>query len=62
VQLQTAGDNRRYHESLDNVTPSDVYSGRAAEIVKKRKRIKEQTMKLRRKNYRKAIAISQSVP
>jgi putative transposase len=54
--------NRRYHESLDNITPADVYTGRAAEIFEKRKRIKERTMKERRKNYRQAIAISQTVP
>jgi putative transposase len=54
--------NRRYHESLDNMTPADVYTGRAAEVMKKRKRIKERTMKERRKNYRQTIAISQTAP
>ena len=53
--------NRRYHESLDNVTPADVYHGRAAEILERRKRIKIKTMKERRKSYRKAVAIRQSV-
>jgi putative transposase len=51
----------RYHESLDNVTPADVYCGRAARIIAERQRIKERTMKLRKKNYRKAIARAQTM-
>jgi hypothetical protein len=39
-----------------------IGTGRAAKIIEKRKRIKERTMKKRRKNYRKAIAISQTAP
>ena len=37
-----------YHELLDNVTPADVNTGRAARIIKQRQRIKERTMKLRK--------------
>lgn len=37
--------NTRYHESLQNVTPSDVYFGRAQRIIEKRKLIKIKTMK-----------------
>ncbi len=33
--------HRRYHESLDNVTPADAYFGRAAAIIKQRE--KDQT-------------------
>ena len=40
--------NQRYHESLDNVTPADVYFGRDREIIKKRNKLKEQTLALRR--------------
>ncbi len=43
--------NRRYHESLQNVTPADVYFGRNRQILKQRKMIKEKTMKSRRKNH-----------
>lgn len=43
--------NQRYHESLDNVTPADVYYGKREQILKKRSRIKQQNMKLRRSLY-----------
>ncbi len=42
-----------YHESLDNATPADVYFGRKEQIVKKRQKIKEQTLAGRKKQYRK---------
>jgi putative transposase len=41
--------NRRYHESLDNVTPADVYFGRHQEIITRREQLKKQTLELRRK-------------
>ena len=41
--------NHRYHESLQNLTPADVYFGRDQEILEKRKTIKLNTMKKRRK-------------
>ena len=41
----------RYHESLKNLTPADVYYGRDKQILKERSKIKEKTMKERRKNY-----------
>lgn len=53
--------HQRYHESLDNVTPGDVYSGRAALILDQRVRTKQETIKKRRNEYRKAIAIRQTV-
>jgi putative transposase len=43
--------NERYHESLDNLTPADVYFGREKEILEQRNKIREKTLKERRKNY-----------
>jgi transposase InsO family protein len=40
--------NQRYHESLDNLTPADVYFGRAKEVLTKRDQIKKQTLQQRR--------------
>ena len=41
--------NHRYHESLNNVTPADVYFGRHREILTKRDQIKRKTLAMRRK-------------
>ena len=41
--------NHRYHESLNNVTPADVYFGRNRQILTKRDQIKRKTLALRRK-------------
>ena len=43
--------NQRYHESLNNLTPADVYFGRAEEILEERRKTKERTLKERRVNY-----------
>jgi transposase InsO family protein len=43
--------NRRYHESLDNLTPADVYHSRGERILNLRKEAKKRTIELRRKNY-----------
>ena len=40
--------HRRVHESLDNLTPADVYFGRGATILLDRQRIKRQTIQQRR--------------
>ena len=39
---------QRYHESLNNLTPADVYFGRGQSILEKRRKIKRRTMKQRR--------------
>ena len=41
--------NERYHESLGNVTPADVYYGRHREIFTRREQIKRRTLKLRKR-------------
>lgn len=48
--------HERYHESLKNVTPADVYFGRSQSILNKRERIKQKTIEHRRLQYRKAVA------
>ena len=40
--------HHRYHESLNNVTPADVYFGRAQTIIEQRERIKRKTIDNRR--------------
>jgi len=39
---------QRYHESLNNLTPADVYYGRSRDILSRRKMTKHNTMKLRK--------------
>ncbi len=41
--------NERYHESLDNVTPADVYFGRQYAVLTQRSKIKRRTMRKRKK-------------
>ncbi len=48
--------HHRYHESLGNVTPADVYFGRDKLILLERERIKRQTIEQRRLQHRKAAA------
>lgn len=43
--------NRRYHESLQNLTPADVYFGKGEKILKQRQIVKMNTMKKRRKEH-----------
>jgi len=40
--------HHRYHESLGNLTPADVYLGRADTILTRRKEIKDKTIRQRR--------------
>lgn len=41
--------HRRVHEALDNLTPADVYLGRAPTIRDARERLKQQTLRRRRR-------------
>lgn len=53
--------NCRYHESLNNVTPSDVYYGRYNEIISQREIIKSKTFKRRRKYYKKVKRVDMAL-
>ena len=48
--------HQRYHESLSNVTPSDVYFGRDNAILQQRERIKRKTLEARRLHHRQCAA------
>ena len=48
--------HQRYHESLDNLTPADVYFGRGQTILLQRERIKRKTIENRRLQHQKRAA------
>ncbi len=48
--------HHRYHESLNNLTPADVYFGRGQTILLERERIKRKTIEQRRLQHRKRAA------
>ena len=48
--------HHRYHESLGNLTPADVYFGRGQTILLEREKIKRRTFELRRLQHAKAAA------
>lgn len=59
VQIEAFVDHynhQRYHESLSNVTPADVYFGRDKTILQQRERIKQKTLEQRRLHHRKLAA------
>ena len=43
--------HQRYHESLQNLTPEDVYLGREKEVLSRREQIKQQTLAQRRERH-----------
>ena len=47
---------RRYHESLNNLTPADVYFGRAQTILTRRENIKLTIIALRRRLHHQSAA------
>ncbi len=48
--------HHRYHESLGNLTPADVYFGRGQATLTERQKTKRRTFKLRRLQHAKAAA------
>jgi len=44
--------NHRYHEAIDNVTPSDRFYGKDKKILEERQRTKTETMSQRKKIFR----------
>jgi len=59
IQIEAFVDHynhHRYHESLNNLTPADVYFGRGQSILNNRERIKRKTIEKRRLQHRKAAA------
>jgi putative transposase len=48
--------HRRYHESINNLTPADVYFGRGQTILLQRERIKRQTITQRRLQHQRQAA------
>lgn len=43
--------HERYHESLNNLTPADVYYGRGQRVLDRREQIKLNTLVMRRKMH-----------
>ena len=43
--------HHRYHESLDNLTPADVYYGRKEKRLQERQKIRSTTLRRRKRNY-----------
>jgi len=59
AQIDTFVDHynhQRYHESIQNLTPADVYFGRGQAILMQRERIRRDTIAQRRLQHRKAAA------
>ena len=52
AQRLPVGNHLRYHESIGNLTPADVYFGHSQTILLERERIKRDTIKTRRLQHR----------
>jgi transposase InsO family protein len=47
--------HQRYHESLENLTPADVYFGRGEEVLTRREEIKKRTLKERKRLHQRQL-------
>jgi transposase InsO family protein len=55
AEFITYYNNCRYHESLNNLTPAEIYFDRARTILARRQRIKLKTIELRRRLHHQAV-------
>ena len=53
--------HQRYHESLNNLTPADVYYGRGDIILKERERIKIECINQRKSEYERSKKINKEL-
>ena len=51
VEFVDYSNTERYHESLNNLTPEDVYTGRGQTVLDRQRRIKRKTINERRRLY-----------
>ena len=54
--------HRRVHESLDNLTPADVYLDRGDKIISARQLVKEHTLRQRRRENLGLMPLTQEPP
>jgi hypothetical protein len=50
--------HQRYHESLGNVTPADVYFGRTKEVPSRREEVKCRTLEARRRQHTQSLQMA----
>lgn len=51
----------RYHESINNTTPAQKYYGKSNKIIERRKKIKQETLKIRKQNYNNRLSESKII-
>jgi putative transposase len=51
----------RYHEAIDNVRPDQKYYGKSNQLIERRNKIKQQTLKKRKQNYSHRLASSKII-